>query len=352
MIIHKIHLTISDRLLAIFLTTFIITRIVAMPVLIANMLPAMCGLFSLLYLCVRKVKHVQTAIFISIILSVFMLLSMLMNRNCNFLDIIWIWSFMGIAMLLYSFEINSQFIMFQYCCFVAYIIFKIVSGVSYKSIILVGSENNISVYLLLYIALYLITCDNGKKLHNIVFLPVLLGLVCTVWSASRSGVLSFVLLSVLLIAYNMKKNGKKIKYIMLTAISMLVLYFIIDNFFASTFMNLQNKINNYGNSSLRTVIWNEYIHSATSSLYDFIFGPNTVKTGYKWLSYYGGNTHNAFLMLHSHFGIIVFAYILIALFVCIGKLYKNGRMLSAIAIGVLCVRSMFDWTSFPGVYHI
>ena len=342
----------QDYLLAIFLTSFIVTRIIVLPSLIANMVPALFGFISYSYVILKKKMYIQTSILIAIILSLFMILAMMVNQNCDILDLLWIWSFMGVAMLIYSFELNSTFVLAQYYAFALFLFYKMISAVSYTNIIVIGSENNISVYLLLYFALYLLIKDCGSEYVYINYLHIIIGMIMSIWSASRAGTLTFGLGFVLLFIYNSVKTGKKLRSIIMIFLIILIIYFLFDNVLWSVLMNLQNKVNNYGTSSLRTVIWEEYCSASISNVENFLFGPNTQDSRMHWLSFYGGNTHNAFLMLHAHYGIIPFVFILGYLASSIVFCVKNGRILIAISIGLLMFRSIFDWTSFPGIYDV
>lgn len=341
-----------DFLMALFLTVFISTRIIPLPSLIANMFPALCGCISFLYVLIKKSAYKYLAILISILMSVFMMISIIANGNCNLFDIIWIWAFMGIAMILFEYNLSYRLILFQYWCFVGYIILKIAKGDDPNTVIYVGSENNISVYLLLYLAVYFIVKEEKDQLGRLDFFAVLIGLAISMWSASRAGALCFAFLFVCLLSYYLIVSGKKIKVVILIVALVSISYYFVDKYAALMFGSFQNKIMNYGNSSLRTDIWKEYFYSATNDFGSFFFGPDTHNAHYHWLSFFNGNTHNAFLMLHSHFGLIPFIIIIPLLCRGIYVFWNKGRKISSICLASLLLRSCFDWTAFPGIYDI
>ena len=73
---------------------------------------------------------------------------------------------------------------------------------------------------------------------------------------------------------------------------------------------------------------------------------------YRWLSFYSGNTHNSFLMLHAKFGIVAFLMVIILLFAVLHKSIREKNYIMIVTVMVAIARIFFDWISFPGLYDI
>lgn len=117
-------------------------------------------------------------------------------------------------------------------------------------------------------------------------------------------------------------------------------------------LGLVDKINRYGGTSIRTEIWREYILGVLSNAGNFIFGADTSNVMYHWLSFYSGNTHNSFLMLHAKFGIVALLMVIILLFVVLHKSIQEKNYIMMVTVIVAIARMFFDWISFPGLYDI
>ncbi len=317
--------------------------------LIANMLTALCGMGAYIYIIVKRGDTCKKSLIMSVILLFFMTICIFFNENCSGFDLFWIWCYLGIAMLMLEYSLSYNLVLMIYYCFIVYIVINILKGNASNSIIYTGSENNISVYLLLMLSLYFILKEENGSFAIKDFVHVVFGLLVSFWSASRAGALCFGIMLIFMILYYMKISGKKIRLIVLMAVALICAYFLLDRY-AFILGNIQSKISKYGNTSLRTVIWKEYLSSATSSIQSFFFGPNTKDSTYYWLSFYGGNTHNSFLTLHANYGLAIFAIVIILLIKSIFVFLSNKKILSSLCLVLLILRSCFDWTSFPGIY--
>ena len=62
-----------------------------------------------------------------------------------------------------------------------------------------------------------------------------------------------------------------------------------------------------------------------SNVGNFLLGVKTSDGIYRWLSFYNGNTHNSFLMLHAKFGLLAFVLLMILISVVIRKAIKEKK---------------------------
>ena len=113
-----------------------------------------------------------------------------------------------------------------------------------------------------------------------------------------------------------------------------------------------SKLDRYGVESERTIIWSEYYKGVSNSVFNFLFGVNGSDPQFTHLSDHEGNTHNAFLMLHAKFGLFGFLLISIYLAKSFVKAYKTRQYVFMALLAVVGIRSIFDWTAFPGLLDV
>ena len=126
----------------------------------------------------------------------------------------------------------------------------------------------------------------------------------------------------------------------------------VNHFFGKYLLGLTEKLDRYGNASIRTEIWKEYLHGVLSNVGNFLLGVKTSDGIYRWLSFYNGNTHNSFLMLHAKFGLLAFVLLMILISVVIRKAIKEKNYIMIIVLISASARMFFDWIAFPGLYDI
>lgn len=339
-----------DYLVAFFLISFVITRIASLPTLLANFIPALIGLFCLAYTLIRKECNIKVEILsIACFLSLLEIVGISLNSNNSFYDLVWIWTYVGVASIIKTYNINSKFVLFQFYCVVAYFILCMVRGVAADQLLSIGSENNISIYLLLFVCLYLYTVEKNDSLP---YIPIFLTMVVTLWSASRSGIMSTSILLLLVFIYNCKQTKEKKNHttiLFAIILSCLVIQYLIT---LDVLMEpIQAKMNRYGVESLRTLIWRDYINAVVNSPFQFFFGVDLHDNANFWLSHYG-NPHNSFFTLHANFGItgVVFVFFVIVLNIIMACTQKDFICLIILITAVS--RCFFDWAAFSGPFDV
>ena len=81
-------------------------------------------------------------------------------------------------------------------------------------------------------------------------------------------------------------------------------------------------------------------------------GANTSNGTYQWLSFYNGNTHNSFLMLHAKFGLLALGLLIVLIFLVVHKAIKEKNYIMIIILLAASARMFFDWIAFPGLYDV
>lgn len=336
-----------DYLVFAFFVSFICTRIVSMPDLLANFFPALIGLLCFVYVFVRKDCNVKEyAIVISLFLSILEIIGIAINSNNSFYDIIWIWSYMGVALIIGSYNLNAKLLLILFYGVAIFFVYCMMQGIAADDVLSIGSENNISVYLLLLVCLYFYSI---RKKNQLPYIPILLTLVITLWSASRGGLISVGLLLVGASLYNYTQiKGRKNLIIFLIILALFSCFFGIDSF-NSLLEPMETKFRNYGAESLRFLIWNDYFNSALNDPIQFVFGVKIFNFSNVWLSHYG-NPHNSFLTLHANFGMLGVFFVFFGFMKKIIDILVQRDFVFFVILAALISRSFFDWTAFSGPY--
>lgn len=342
----------------IVLTSFIhiILTFINFPIDFVNMMTAISGIICFIYYLFFGNNFLKIrAVLLGVAYSIFMLVSLMYNGNARMVNILWIWAYLGTAMLLYEFGLSYKIGMLMFYIPAIFALYKVLLDTSSAAFIeLSGSStNNISTLLIYAMSIYIITIYKKDKNIPIPYLPVIIIALISLIVANRGGLLSCIIFFILILIYNLIVNKEsKTKNIL----TFLVLLAFIVYFFTykidSYAQMMENKLDRYGTESPRTLIWKEYISGFLSSPTNFFLGIDTEDTLYPTLKFYNGNTHNSFLMLHAKFGILGFLFIIYSIIKAFIFLLKSKMYPIIFCLIILILRSMFDWTAFPGIYDV
>lgn len=349
----SLKINVSSILFVLFSYVFMITHVVEIKSLLANFLVALLGILALIISLLKKKNSKQYGylVTVGIIFSLFMLLSIVYNGNADLLDLIWIWCYLGIAILIYENEISQKVYFFVASSIIIWIFAYILSGKDAAQFLTYGSQNNISAYVLFFVIIYYISniVHNKKQPYILLFLTAAICL----WTGSRAGILaSFVLIIGNFVCnFLFIKKGKTIE-LLKWLIVLFVAIWLLNHYFGPYLMPLFYKIERYGNTSIRTEIWSEYLNGAFNSFYNLVLGVNIKDSGFRLLNFYGGNVHNSFLALHAKFGLLPFVDIIILIVKTIKKIITEKKYAFLVVLSTVCVRMYFDWIAFPGLYDV
>ena len=126
----------------------------------------------------------------------------------------------------------------------------------------------------------------------------------------------------------------------------------VNHFLGKYLLGLTAKLHRYGSGSIRTEIWREYKQGIEENIGNFFLGANTSNGTYQWLSFYNGNTHNSFLMLHAKFGLLALGLLIVLIFLVVHKAIKEKNYIMIIILLAASARMFFDWIAFPGLYDV
>lgn len=311
-----------------------------------------CFFYYLIYGSTGQQKRV---VLINLALSLCMFVSVLYNGNAGFDNILWIWAYSGVAMLIVEYGVSKPVGLIVFWGTVLLVFLYIFSGRRPEDFFLFGSANVINAVVLFAYFVFFISRINDAEVPRLNVLPPFIFLFVSIWSSSRSGlvVAAFLFLGIFLLnSTSHKRKNRIIGFLSIIAIFGLTLVYW-DSIFSAIGEGMTAKAERYGMGSIRTAIWREYIKAAFSNIGDLFFGvthDDPIKT--PLLSYWSGNTHNSFLMLHSKYGLLGFLVVVISLFKNILRDYRQKKYYDLFIISAVIVRAFFDWVAFPGIHDI
>lgn len=332
-----------------FMLAFFFAKTLAMPSLVANGLIAGTGLLNLGY-CMLKRSFPAKYFLIGAFFSLSMMLSILYNSNASWMELLWVWCFLGVALVLAQWTISSATISKVFIVVLAVFAVQIISGVDPQKALAGISGNNISIIILFFVILIYIKRDEENK--KISYWPCAAAILLSLWGNGRAGLLASGLLTVLLFLYDYINVSKfRISTLLRIGIVGAIAFMLVQHYFGDYLASLTDKIDRYGYTSSRTDIWAEYLRAALRSVPNLLFGVLR-DTSTPLLNFYGGNVHNAFLALHSNYGIFCLIFVLVSLVKSLFVFLRHKKLVYAIMIIVWCCRSIFDWTGFPGIFDV
>lgn len=316
------------------------------PETIGNILIICLGTLSII-VCVLKTGVNRQNPYILFVLeyTVFGFICFLHNGNMDIQELLWPLGFMGIGLLTLNFRISTKvtgFILYTYGLF---IIFKIMEcgGVDYIGSR--GSRNGISVDIITYLTLYMITAYQEKKSVNV--WTILFVMAVCFLGIGRSGIVISILLVGLFIVFKFKNGISSVRsFLLVPAITVLVICIAVILYeYFSEYINLA--IGNFkekGMRSTRLIIWGDYIRKTFSSPENILFGSRI--SGTRYLDIYNTNLHNSFLMLHCKYGLLGIGTVIIMMVRTIRKLFRDKEYYLLVPLIAVFIRMNLDYTDF------
>lgn len=379
----EVKLDIPNILLMIFSICVLLSNLTPIPGLFGNALIAGCGCLLFIYTILYKKddKRIWWVVLLAIMLSFCLILSSMYNHNASIKEVLWIWSYMGAALALVSFEIDSRWVSVLFYVLAGYFFLCIIMRRSVHYILYSTSRNGISL-LMIFMALLLYICRKSNQM-KIVYLPATFNLIISVWALGRAGILTAVLFWCGIVIYGLVVGkGKNCKELLGNIGLLVIAIFLLVGVFPtneSLYLEKKNTIemdsasinkkieqnipenkngmvqsknetfisrfSEYGLKSVRINIWSEYLEKTLDSGKNFFLGVDC-STG-KYLGTYK-QPHNSYLELHAKFGIIGFIIVMTLLIKTFFLLYREREWLWLIIFVTCAIRAMLDWVAFPG----
>lgn len=345
---------IAHFLLLVFLVILVALKKIGTSDEITNGGIVITGLLCYLYMLLEGKKSVVSKISkYGVIMSIFFILSYVYNTNAHFVNILWIWAFLGVAALFYEKGLNKNYILAVFILYCLVSIYEVVYlGVTADELTNTGSANSVSAQSIFLLGLYYLAKRRDNNDSSIEYWPVFIIAIISVLTATRSSLVALGVFLVFAVIYNFRRPKHKVISIFVLLISIAFAIYLFINYYDTYGAAFEAKTEIYGMESARSEIWSDYITGMFDSVGNFLFGvPSDVRL-YKYYFEFGGNTHNSFLMLHAKFGLggfILFLYFIISATIL------SVRRKQFIILGVtllFVIRSSFDWMAFPGYYDV
>lgn len=305
-------------------------------------------LLFLYAIIVDKIQINKFEIVFFLVMLCSMAISISFNRNLSYKDLLSSIKYIFLFYVIYKTNFSSLPIAIVYIMLSLYFILNIFLGVSVIRITNGVSQNAISLFLLPYLCLYFI-CNHGKLRTLSASTMVVLYLVISIWTGSRSAVITALILVFAVIFLSDKlfsiKSLKKIILALLlfgSLLAMLKLTGHLDNFLSTILSREKRPIEN----EPRYFIINEYIASLKANKRYFWFGVPLGVT--EWIKYYNNNPHSMFIMLHAHFGFVFFVFVIILMLYSLIIFLKKDKIYGFLFIALI-LRGATDSAGFPGV---
>lgn len=322
-----------------------------------NMYKALAGLVCLMsYMLFSRNRNIfKKSIGYGIVASVLMLISIFYNGNAREINLLWVWSYLGVALILYQYCIPKNIALFLfYVCSLSFCVVALKGDLQSNEVLEHGSANHVSILCIYCMFLYYISFRN-KRNELLPYIPIVIVAFLSLWTANRSGIISCAIFFVAILFFNnkisQKSHSRFRNYVVIAVVAVLLVYFFL-NYYAQFDVAMESKMDRQGMQSARSFIWADYTRGVFDSIGNMFFGVPGDSDAYPFLKFYSGNPHNSFLVVHSKFGLVGFLVILYVLVktVWISVKRKDWVILSLLLLVV--TRSFFDWTAFPGLYDV
>ena len=317
------------------------------PVTTANMLIVALGGISILLVLFRKgfTGANQSPIAFILIYSVCGVIGYVYNANMDMVELFWPVGYMFLGVFFLNFGIPLKVSKLVYYGVAAVFLVEIIVNGSVNNLVASFSRNIISVYLLLFFSLMIISCYQHNE--KISFLPPILFFAVCFAAVGRGGALLGAIVLALFLLFDYSKGRPRKRNIILLPVLLVALGLIIwllskvaPDLIEGVLENFENR----GVSSQRYLIWRDYIKKTFSSLANVLFGASI--SGTEYLNRYNENLHNSFLMLHAKYGILMLCAVIIMLIQSFRKFLRHRNYSCIVVFLLMFFRMNLDYTNF------
>jgi len=323
------------------------------------------GYLGVAYVLFRKKVKFKYVYLLLILLSC-MLMSSIFNNNMQLPGIFFNLQYLGIAFILNESKLNVKVISLLIYINFVFFLYHIFIGTNPNTVFL-ASRNHISTVLINIIVIYYITLErNTKKLK---VLPVFFALIISIWSVSRSAIVSIIIFFVGLVYLKLLQNKKhkidskhnkswaNIFYKTTIALSSIggAVYLFKNTYIVQTVIDgiinnfkvfqLRLQYESYLSSS-RLQIIQSYVYEIADSFKNLIFGVELSST--QSFALFSNNLHSSFLTAHAYYGLFGLLLILGLIFFTLIRYLKKRKWLFLLLFVTVLVRASTDIIAFPG----
>lgn len=306
----------------------------------------------------EKWHFIKTEISLYCFIEVLYCLSILVNGNSQISYLIWNSKYFFIAMVLFRINIWLFPVRVSFWGLILFFIQQIIMGTNIRDITFGVSRNVISIHLLIVSIIYVLAL-NKKKLSHRGWIPIAVSCLVTVWTGSRSGMLSFFVLLVGVIFWGkMDNNGSKrlkrqnkMHSILIFGVCALGVS-VIFNYLSNTgrinyFLSMFNEKRNLNIlEDVRFDVIGDYLLKSVSSPISLLFGAkfSSIQSIYSLEN----NLHNSYLFAYGNYGLVFFLLIIINIIRSM-IYFSKEKNISLIFLLSICIRIFSDIAAFYGI---
>ncbi len=338
-------------LLVAFVAVAIFIKVLPVPVMLGNGLNACLGIASLLYVFATEKHSVIPTIVLLYCLaaSTLMAICMVYSQNISPEDLLWIITYAGPVAILLTKKVSYKATQVLFWITAFFYCVCAVLGIDPSTISETGSRNGVSANIIFVaVLLYLLQWNQTGKIS---LLPAIATFLICVYGQGRTGVLVGGLLLVFVgLYYLFRVKGLRLSRVVLILFLATVVGYLLSTYFADYLVSMNSRFDREGLDTSRYDMWQTYLNLLWQNVGNFLLGAPVSDS---WLlQQHGGNLHNSFFILHSHFGLVgVVAIVLMLLMYCNYSL-RNGKLFEFGLLIILIARALFDATAFAGLYDI
>ncbi len=338
----------TDCIILLLISMIFMRYLSLLPTNVCNIMILVGGTLSIVYVGLHyRFDNVRNYLLFLILYTIFGVANFLITGNNGLTNLLWVFGYMGIAVLLLETKCSHlllSMLYFAWCIF--FFLFFIIGSIS-SSFILANSRNHVSIYTLLLFSLLCISAERNGKTISLV--QVLMFVLSCMSAGGRSGIAVAAVMVLFYLFFDMLgatvRKGNPLKKTFLFII-ILGLIIIGERFFSSFISNSFYKFAAQGVSSQRYMIWKSYIDKVFSNP-EYILTGAPIQGSY-YLDRYSENLHNSFLMLHATHGLPLFIYVISKVIKKASGYMKEKRYMLLMIISLIIIRMNFDYTNFDG----
>lgn len=287
----------------------------------------------------ERTKLVQNIMLVVIsIFIIFGTISFMYNNNGGPALFLKILSPMIVGAIIYYNHIDTKFMNKIYYLIVLAIIYKWVL-VGNENIVFNSSRNMISLFFLFMNCLDIFVRYKNHDRQD--YKKVLLTVIFSFIAKGRSGIIISCLFLFITIFKEIFSKGIKSKIKLLLFIIILIVLFIYSLDFIDIYLE---SFDRFGTETGRTDYWIMYFNSIKDNLFNLLFG--TKLTSFYMLKIVDFNLHNAFLMSHANYGLLIFVSLVVLLGLGLITSLKNNNYSIFIIIFLLLSKGNIDYVFF------
>ena len=279
-------------------------------------------------------------------------LSISNNQNISFGSLVLVLKHFFVAMVLVRIKLNRIMVKVV-CCFLCVACLYLMTNETIVGLFAFGvSQNVISMHLILFLSLLLISSNKNDGL--ICFIATVIVLIISIWTGCRGGVIASAVIAFGVLYCNLQKtNFKKCSMILLNRIIILVgifaagVIYLLDKIGLDTYLYMLTRDRAEMSGNVRFIMIEEYVNVTMNSITNFFYGAPLREV--EMISFYGNNPHNSYVLAHANFGLFFLALIGYLSFKNFYKYIKNKSILGFVLLGLL-MRAFSDSPAFPGIY--